>query len=235
MRHRRIFRLSLFDTRKCVLRNCNVASQIRNVRPKRVPFSAAHEAMDWCWWLLAKGTGEDPREYIRRVQETYGSKSLVCGFIWEKGYVAYRCRVRPCCTRKSLLCIPSALYIPLLRYTSAAYHNRLRLQTCGLSACSAICHTCFVNGPHRDHDYLMYRSVAGGCCDCGGTLAPHHYLKKKVISVFGSLRLVDLSPASTPTYKKPGLRSSARLWQRYFPARPHPSSGHVRGGWIRLD
>jgi hypothetical protein len=70
-------------------------------------------------------------EYLRRVQESFGAKSNVCGRIWGKGYIAYRCR------------------------------------TCGMSPCSAICHECFENGPHRSHNFLMYRSVAGGCCDCG--------------------------------------------------------------------
>jgi hypothetical protein len=90
-------------------------------------------------------------------QQAYGAKSNVCGRIWGKGYVAYRCR------------------------------------TCGMSPCSAICHECFekvcnpgtyttcwvfdlhpsqllvsvMQGPHRTHNFLMYRSVAGGCCDCG--------------------------------------------------------------------
>jgi hypothetical protein len=86
-------------------------------------------------WVLFLGTkpnsGENPEEYIRRIQEAYGHTSKVCGRIWGKGYVAYRCR------------------------------------TCGMSPCSAICHECFEKGPHRNHNFLMYRSVAGGCCDCG--------------------------------------------------------------------
>lgn len=90
------------------------------------------EYTTWLEWLITSpNEKETPKEYIERVQEEYGAKSNVCGRIWGKGYVAYRCR------------------------------------TCGMSPCSAICHECFEKGPHRDHNFLMYRSVAGGCCDCG--------------------------------------------------------------------
>ena len=79
-------------------------------------------------WVLCLATSpssvETPEEYIKRVQEAYGHMSKVCGRIWGKGYVAYRCR------------------------------------TCGMSPCSAICHECFEKGPHRNHNFLMYRSVA---------------------------------------------------------------------------
>jgi E3 ubiquitin-protein ligase UBR3 len=90
------------------------------------------EYTTWLEWLITSPSdAESPKHYIERVQEEYGAKSNVCGRIWGKGYVAYRCR------------------------------------TCGMSPCSAICHECFEKGPHRDHNFLMYRSVAGGCCDCG--------------------------------------------------------------------
>ena len=93
---------------------------------------SAEEYIVWLEWLITSpAENESPKEYIERVQDQYGAKSNVCGRIWGKGYVAYRCR------------------------------------TCGMSPCSAICHECFEKGPHRDHNFLMYRSVAGGCCDCG--------------------------------------------------------------------
>ena len=93
---------------------------------------SGEEYATWLEWLITSpAESETPTEYIERVQEEYGAKSNVCGRIWGKGYVAYRCR------------------------------------TCGMSPCSAICHECFEKGPHRNHNFLMYRSVAGGCCDCG--------------------------------------------------------------------
>lgn len=101
-------------------------------KPTDVYVPSDEEYTTWLEWLITSpGENESPKEYIERVQEEYGAKSNVCGRIWGKGYVAYRCR------------------------------------TCGMSPCSAICHECFEKGPHRDHNFLMYRSVAGGCCDCG--------------------------------------------------------------------
>ena len=93
---------------------------------------SADEYTTWLKWLVTwPEEGASPEHYIQRVQDEHGAKSNVCGRIWGKGYVAYRCR------------------------------------TCGMSPCSAICHECFEKGPHRNHNFLMYRSVAGGCCDCG--------------------------------------------------------------------
>lgn len=42
-----------------------------------------------------------------------------------------------------------------------------RCRTCALSPCMSICAECFRNGDHRGHDYNMFRSGAGGACDCG--------------------------------------------------------------------
>ena len=38
---------------------------------------------------------------------------------------------------------------------------------CGTSPCTVLCADCFHDGDHRGHDYNMYRSKAGGVCDCG--------------------------------------------------------------------
>lgn len=42
-----------------------------------------------------------------------------------------------------------------------------RCRTCALSPCMSICADCFKNGDHEGHDYNMFRSGAGGACDCG--------------------------------------------------------------------
>jgi hypothetical protein len=42
-----------------------------------------------------------------------------------------------------------------------------RCRTCQLNDSSAICVDCFQAGDHRNHDYVMYHSESGGCCDCG--------------------------------------------------------------------
>ncbi|CAI5987311.1 unnamed protein product, partial [Closterium sp. NIES-65] len=48
-------------------------------------------------------------------------------------------------------------------YGAIAY----RCRDCQINDASAICVKCFQEGDHRNHDYVMYRSESGGCCDCG--------------------------------------------------------------------
>jgi len=42
-----------------------------------------------------------------------------------------------------------------------------RCRTCGISPCMSLCAECFQKGNHEGHDYNMFRSQAGGACDCG--------------------------------------------------------------------
>lgn len=42
-----------------------------------------------------------------------------------------------------------------------------RCRTCGISPCMSLCAECFQKGRHEGHDYNMFRSQAGGACDCG--------------------------------------------------------------------
>lgn len=42
-----------------------------------------------------------------------------------------------------------------------------RCRTCGISLCMSLCADCFHAGNHEGHDYNMFRSQAGGACDCG--------------------------------------------------------------------
>ncbi|WAQ93484.1 UBR3-like protein [Mya arenaria] len=42
-----------------------------------------------------------------------------------------------------------------------------RCRTCGVSPCMSLCADCFQAGNHEGHDYNMFRSQAGGACDCG--------------------------------------------------------------------
>ncbi|XP_024384261.1 E3 ubiquitin-protein ligase PRT6 isoform X2 [Physcomitrium patens] len=46
-----------------------------------------------------------------------------------------------------------------------------RCRTCQTNDSSAICVVCFKKGNHWDHDYVMYHSESGGCCDCGDRAA----------------------------------------------------------------
>lgn len=42
-----------------------------------------------------------------------------------------------------------------------------RCRTCSVSPCMSLCAECFQRGNHEGHDYNMFRSQAGGACDCG--------------------------------------------------------------------
>lgn len=42
-----------------------------------------------------------------------------------------------------------------------------RCRTCGISPCMSLCSECFLQGNHEGHDFNMFRSQAGGACDCG--------------------------------------------------------------------
>lgn len=44
-----------------------------------------------------------------------------------------------------------------------------RCRTCGISPCISLCSKCFQKGNHDGHDFNMFRSQAGGVCDCGDT------------------------------------------------------------------
>ena len=42
-----------------------------------------------------------------------------------------------------------------------------RCITCRISQCMSLCADCFRHGNHEGHDYNMFKSQAGGACDCG--------------------------------------------------------------------
>ncbi|KAI5710044.1 hypothetical protein M8J76_006269 [Diaphorina citri] len=44
-----------------------------------------------------------------------------------------------------------------------------RCRTCGISPCMSLCSECFKRADHTGHDFNMFRSQAGGACDCGDT------------------------------------------------------------------
>ena len=89
------------------------------------PFDA--ERQDWCLRLIAGGR---PPEEFKKVLRSFDSPTI-CGLVWNKNFVAYRCR------------------------------------DCGISPCMSLCADCFHAGNHEGHDYNMFKSQAGGACDCG--------------------------------------------------------------------
>ncbi|OII76663.1 hypothetical protein cand_028450 [Cryptosporidium andersoni] len=74
--------------------------------------------------------------------------------------------------------------IPLISRCSQVWsgqHIAYRCLTCGTSSSSCICVKCFQSGNHEGHDYYIYKSDYGGCCDCGdeqawnsGGFCTHH-------------------------------------------------------------
>ncbi|XP_033103209.1 E3 ubiquitin-protein ligase UBR3-like isoform X2 [Anneissia japonica] len=46
-----------------------------------------------------------------------------------------------------------------------------RCRTCGVTPCMSVCSDCFHNSDHKGHDFNMFRSHAGGACDCGDSHA----------------------------------------------------------------
>jgi len=82
-------------------------------------------------WNILSGTQEPAQEFVKQLTERQGRKAAICGKIWGKNDLAYRCL------------------------------------DCGTGPCSAVCAECFINGDHKSHNYVMYHSSAGGCCDCG--------------------------------------------------------------------
>ncbi|CAF0813761.1 unnamed protein product [Adineta ricciae] len=50
-----------------------------------------------------------------------------------------------------------------------------RCKTCSISPCMSICAQCFQNGNHEGHNYNMFKSQAGGACDCGDSSVMHEF------------------------------------------------------------
>lgn len=49
-------------------------------------------------------------------------------------------------------------------------HVAYRCKTCQITPSSCICVECFNHSNHEGHDYVIYNSELGGCCDCGDPL-----------------------------------------------------------------
>jgi len=105
--------------------------------------------------------------------------ATVCGLVWTKNFVAYRCR------------------------------------TCGISPCMSLCSDCFHAGDHTGHDFNMFRSGAGGACDCGDStvMKPIGYIRclqyirrlitlidtfKHLIALCMSMAICDFAEWQTP-------------------------------------
>ena len=54
-----------------------------------------------------------------------------------------------------------------------AHFVAYRCRDCAISPCMSLCADCFINGNHEGHDFNMFRSQAGGACDCGDENVMH--------------------------------------------------------------
>nr|CAD7403223.1 unnamed protein product [Timema poppensis] len=101
----------------------------------------------------------------------------------------------------------------LLRYDNAttcglvwtANFVAYRCRTCGISPCMSLCAECFQKGNHDGHDFNMFRSQAGGACDCGDTnvmketgFCERHGPKAQVNKLVAPNDLVCVAEAAMP-------------------------------------
>lgn len=112
--------------------SCETRSGRKNIRVfldnlLKVPEQFTNQKKEWCSFLIAGG---DTPENYKKILQTYDTPTI-CGLVWNKNFVAYRCR------------------------------------DCGISPCMSICADCFHAGNHEGHDFNMFKSQAGGACDCG--------------------------------------------------------------------
>ncbi|KAG8292100.1 E3 ubiquitin-protein ligase ubr3 [Homalodisca vitripennis] len=138
-----------------------------------------HVCQPTLWRIDVARVGSHPA--LRRYDN-----ATTCGLVWTANFVAYRCRtcgISPCMLHVS--CADMTMLRLWLVWTAnfVAYRCRtvcvfvvvgvgfwvVRCRTCGISPCMSLCAECFQKGDHDGHDFNMFRSQAGGACDCGDT------------------------------------------------------------------
>ena len=78
---------------------------------------------------------------------------------------------------------PSPLFFLVREYNNAQICGLVwnanviayRCKTCSISPCMSICAQCFQHGNHEGHNYNMFKSQAGGACDCGDSSVMHEF------------------------------------------------------------
>ncbi|KAH9567595.1 hypothetical protein CY35_03G035000 [Sphagnum magellanicum] len=80
--------------------------------------------------------------------------------------------------KEQMMCGDFRDFQDLLDYLKSSGHSQCttvwtkdsvayRCRTCQVNDASAICERCYHEGDHQWHDFVMYNSDSGGCCDCG--------------------------------------------------------------------
>mmetsp|Transcript_23783 Transcript_23783/g.51701 ORF Transcript_23783/g.51701 Transcript_23783/m.51701 type:complete len:1715 (-) Transcript_23783:3049-8193(-) len=79
-------------------------------------------------------------------------------------------------------------------------HVAYRCKDCGMTESSCMCVDCFDPTDHEGHDFRIYKSLTGGCCDCGDPNAwrPSGYCRKHRLQISSSSRSSP-SPLSMDT------------------------------------
>lgn len=112
------------------------------------------KTIDWCKWLIAGGRTPTEFASIGECIASLGlhSMSISMFLIFSRPFSVRGYDNHAKC---GLVWIPHVV----------AY----RCRSCGISPCMSICRDCFKRGDHRNHDFNMFLSQAGGACDCGDT------------------------------------------------------------------
>ena len=97
----------------------------------------------------------------------------------------------------------------------AKEHVAYRCKTCGVSDSSCICVECFDPKEHEGHEFRMYKSSSGGCCDCGDPMAwnPSGFCKRHRENQSKDL---DYAVRILPDNVKKGTESAMIFLVRYL-------------------
>uniref|UniRef100_F6RPY5 E3 ubiquitin-protein ligase n=1 Tax=Ciona intestinalis TaxID=7719 RepID=F6RPY5_CIOIN len=94
----------------------------------------------------------DPSKFGERSDTIEWLKALISG---DEDFTKFCTRVKNMDSSPLCGCVWTANFV--------AY----RCRTCAASPCMSLCAACFERGNHDGHDYNIFRSEAGGACDCG--------------------------------------------------------------------
>ena len=109
---------------------------------------------------------EPPSVYLASLSERYPNREK-CEEVWSGEHMAYRCRD---CGLSESSCMCVACFDP----DQVCYFSLFSLYSVYIQCeVFAMLTSSTTTDPvqHIGHDYRLYRSSSGGCCDCGDTLA----------------------------------------------------------------
>ena len=136
-----------------------VEELLREILDPQKPISEP-DNIDWIRHILA--SGESFEEYVGRLKAY--DHSVTCGFVWTSNFGEWKDGgvvgvIVGFAIVNTIFFLKSYSYLPF----AVAY----RCRTCGVSPCMSLCAECFHLGDHEGHDFNMFKSQAGGACDCG--------------------------------------------------------------------